>query len=132
MSEVGAYDLPANIDKIKEVTGYEKILYLGHSVGTNQLLHGFTLRPAYFKESLLKVVGMTPCFVPLMSGGPLMQEEFIETYLKLENYGIYSFTGPNWEHDRQILFEEFYELSNMWLAYDTKSPTSVQTYIHRG
>ena len=32
--QMGLYDVPANINKIKEVTGYKNISYVGHSEGT--------------------------------------------------------------------------------------------------
>ena len=33
--EMGKYDVPANVDKIRAVTGRDKITYIGHSQGTS-------------------------------------------------------------------------------------------------
>ena len=33
-ADMGLYDVPANIDKVKEQTGYDKIFYVGYSQGT--------------------------------------------------------------------------------------------------
>ena len=35
--EMGQYDIPAEIDKILEETGQDKISYIGHSQGTAQM-----------------------------------------------------------------------------------------------
>ena len=37
---MGLYDSPANIRMIKEVTGVDKIFYLGYSQGTIQMFYG--------------------------------------------------------------------------------------------
>ena len=36
--EMGTFDLPAMIGKVLEVTGQEKIFYIGHSMGTTGYL----------------------------------------------------------------------------------------------
>ena len=39
------YDIPANIDKILEVTGKEKLFYIGHSMGTTTFMAMHHYRP---------------------------------------------------------------------------------------
>lgn len=36
--EMGKFDIPANLDFISKKTGFEKIVYIGHSQGTSQLV----------------------------------------------------------------------------------------------
>jgi len=62
--DMGLYDDPANIEKIKELTGHEKIFYVGYSQGTIQMFYGLIKKQDYFAENLHKVVQLAPCFVP--------------------------------------------------------------------
>ena len=41
-AEMGKYDTVANVKMIKEITGWEKILYLGYSQGTTQMFYGLS------------------------------------------------------------------------------------------
>jgi len=43
--EMAHYDIPANIDKILEVTGKEKLFYIGHSMGTTTFMAMHHYRP---------------------------------------------------------------------------------------
>ena len=51
--EMGAYDIPAMIDKIKEVTGQEKMFYVGHSMGTTGLMAMANQKPEYQETIIL-------------------------------------------------------------------------------
>ena len=64
MGDIGRYDVPANIETIKRVTGEDKVFYIGYSMGTTLMFHGFAHHSEYFKENLLKVIQFGPCFVP--------------------------------------------------------------------
>lgn len=57
--EMAEYDLPANVGYIKNVTGAEKIVYIGHSQGTVQLFAHLTEHPE-FKENLKAFFGLGP------------------------------------------------------------------------
>lgn len=46
--ELGIYDVPAEIDFILEVTGQEKLSFIGHSMGTTQMLTGLSDIPEYY------------------------------------------------------------------------------------
>ncbi|KAH9638484.1 hypothetical protein HF086_016809 [Spodoptera exigua] len=45
--EHGKYDLPAMIDHVLNVTGVEKIIYLGHSMGTTSFFTMMSMKPEY-------------------------------------------------------------------------------------
>ena len=63
-AEMGRYDTPANITKIKDQTGVDKIFYLGYSQGTIQIFYGLAhLEDSFYADSLIKVVTLAPCFV---------------------------------------------------------------------
>ena len=56
-AEMGLYDDPANIRMIKEVTGVEKVFYLGYSQGTIQMFYGLAhLEEQYLADNIYKVV----------------------------------------------------------------------------
>lgn len=48
--EIGLYDLPALIDYSLQLSGSEKIFYIGHSQSTTEVLTMLALRPEYNKK----------------------------------------------------------------------------------
>ncbi|XP_063381227.1 lipase 1-like [Cydia fagiglandana] len=57
--EMGRFDLPAYIDYILEVTGQEKVHFIGHSQGATSFLTGMSLRPEY-NEKIISFQGLAP------------------------------------------------------------------------
>ena len=57
---MGTHDVPAFIEKIKTVTGKEKVTYMGHSCGCSQFLAAASLMPDYFKANVDHAVLMAP------------------------------------------------------------------------
>ncbi|XP_025261798.1 lipase 3 isoform X2 [Camponotus floridanus] len=53
--ELGIYDLPAMIDYVLEMTGYEKIFYVGHSEGTTQFWVTASEKPEYNSKITLMI-----------------------------------------------------------------------------
>lgn len=58
--EFGIYDLPAMINFIKSTSNVEKILFVGHSLGTTQLFAGYSIIPEYFSENLNGFIALGP------------------------------------------------------------------------
>ena len=60
--EMGTYDTPAVIKKIKQVTGYDKVNYIGHSEGTSQIMAGAGLKPynQFYHDNLNLAVFLAP------------------------------------------------------------------------
>jgi len=56
--EMGVYDLPANIWHIRNITGWEKINYIGHSQGTVQYFLQYTLNPLFIESTIDKYVAI--------------------------------------------------------------------------
>jgi esterase/lipase superfamily enzyme len=46
--EVGKYDAPAVIDYILKLTKYEKVAYIAHSMGNNELFYAMSEKMEYF------------------------------------------------------------------------------------
>jgi lysosomal acid lipase/cholesteryl ester hydrolase len=56
--EMAAYDLVANVNYIKRQTGYEKIIYIGHSQGTIQYFINYMLNPTFIDSNIEKFVSI--------------------------------------------------------------------------
>lgn len=57
---MGTADTPAVIDFILNLTGFDKISYVGHSEGTTQLMAGGSLIPDYYNKKILVSVFLAP------------------------------------------------------------------------
>ncbi|XP_017098803.2 lipase 1 isoform X1 [Drosophila bipectinata] len=57
--EIGMYDLPAMIDHVLKVTGYQKLQYAGHSQGCTSFFVMCSMRPAY-NEKVISMQAMAP------------------------------------------------------------------------
>jgi len=57
--EMAAYDLPANVNYIKNVTSADKVIFIAHSQGTTQLFAHLTENPE-FKQNFRLVFGLGP------------------------------------------------------------------------
>jgi lysosomal acid lipase/cholesteryl ester hydrolase len=58
--EMGLYDVPALLNKIKMTTGVDKVTYIGHSQGTSQMFAGMASKPDYYKSSLNGFIALGP------------------------------------------------------------------------
>ena len=62
MVELAQYDLPAEIDKIIEVTGEPKVTYVGISQGTFLMFYGLAeFEEEYFAQTVNKFIALAPC-----------------------------------------------------------------------
>ncbi|XP_068623175.1 lipase 3-like [Battus philenor] len=57
--EHGKYDLPTQIDKVLNVTGLPRLLYIGYSMGTTSFFTMMSQRPEY-NEKVLAFVALAP------------------------------------------------------------------------
>jgi lysosomal acid lipase/cholesteryl ester hydrolase len=56
--EMAQYDLPANIFYIKNITGSQKVDYIGHSQGTVQYFIKYSLNPTFIHENVQNFVSI--------------------------------------------------------------------------
>jgi len=56
--EMAIYDLPSYINYVKGVTGFEKVIYIGHSQGTLIFYINFMLNSTYLTTTIEKFVGL--------------------------------------------------------------------------
>ena len=57
----GMKDLPSEIDVVLEVTGAEKLTYIGHSQGTAQMFYGMSQLTDYYSKRIERFVALAPC-----------------------------------------------------------------------
>ncbi|CAG9128644.1 unnamed protein product [Plutella xylostella] len=57
--EHGKYDLPATIDKILSVTGLQKVMYIGYSMGSSSFFAMTDMRPEY-NDKIVASINMAP------------------------------------------------------------------------
>jgi len=60
LDEIAAFDFPANVDFVRNATGYEKIIYIGHSQGTIQYFINYMIDPDFIKNRISKFVAIGP------------------------------------------------------------------------
>ena len=100
-SEEGIYDGPANIKKIVEVTGYEKVAFIGFSLGTMQMFYALTKdEDNFFKDHVSVFIALAPCTRLTNSnlGYISMSQTVYDWYMSdIMETGITSFYGPTWE-----------------------------------
>ena len=86
-ADMGKYDQPANIKKIKEVTGADKLTYIGFSQGTEQMFYGLGTNFDFFTEHLRDVIMLAPCVYEETT-----YEELVNDFLPKKQAGEY-YTG---------------------------------------
>ena len=60
-ADMGQYDLPAEIDKILEVTAKPKLTYLGYSQGSSQAFYALAKNQDYYAKRIYRFVATAPC-----------------------------------------------------------------------
>ncbi len=89
--EMGAYDLPAAFEFVKAAAKVQKILYVGHSMGTTMFWVAANEHPKYIKETVEKMVAMGPVakvahiVSPIKYLSYLIDDIQVSIYLELSN-----------------------------------------------
>ena len=111
--ELGKYDAPTQIDYVRNLTGNDKVSYMGHSQGTSQM---FTALSEGFGD-LDQKVNLFVALAPITRLGGATNQFFTTLgatfpYLLeiLHTFGVYEFFGPTWEANEAkicMIFSEF-------------------------
>ena len=103
----GKYDNPANINKVLEVTKYEKVAFVGFSMGTMQTFYGMAKDQAgFYRDKVSVFVALAPCTklthstFNFMHMGAALYDRFMEDF---EHSHVKALYGPNWEEDLEAL-----------------------------
>lgn len=59
-TEMGKYDLPAQINFVRDHTGVDKLSYVGHSQGTSQMFYAISENQSYWEERINLFVALAP------------------------------------------------------------------------
>jgi pimeloyl-ACP methyl ester carboxylesterase len=60
LDEIAAFDFPANVEFVRNSTGYDKIIYIGHSQGTIQYFINYMIDPNFISNRISKFVAIGP------------------------------------------------------------------------
>jgi len=97
--EMGMYDLPAVFDHITEVSGHEKVAYIGHSQGTTQMYYALAMNQEYMASK----VSVSIMFGPVTKISHNTSDIFHFAgmfYDELDDavslFGVYELLGQNW------------------------------------
>lgn len=108
-ADMGLYDDTANILAVKELTGEDKIFYVGYSQGTIQMFYGLAhLESEFHVHHLHKVVQLAPCFVANIAS-PVAPVDYVNHTFELQENGVYAINGPNWDRDLQTICDTMNE-----------------------
>lgn len=97
--DLGQYDLPAQIDKVREVSRKEKITYVGHSQGTAQMFYALSTN----EDEIAKKVNLFVAFAPIVRfqgmSSLLKSAQGVNSYLKsyFQSHNIHSLFGPEFD-----------------------------------
>ena len=78
--ELGDFDMPAQVDFVREKTRAKKITYIGHSQGTTQMFYGLSTNCDFWTERINLFVALAPV-VDLSN----TQSTFIRWFSKTES-----------------------------------------------
>ena len=82
--DLAKYDLPAEIEKVLEVTAQPKLVYLGYSRGTSQMFLALGMDEDYYLSKVERVVAFSPCMYENMEllrpGGSMDYQQVVDFY----------------------------------------------------
>ena len=96
----GMLDMPAAITKIKEVSGVEKVAYIGASQGTTIMFYALTkdTEENFFADNMSCFIALAPCMIAPPATVPYDYETFISTeWQALDDYP--NMRGEVWSNE---------------------------------
>ena len=79
LAQKGMLDVPATIEKIKEVSGVEKVAYMGYSTGSTIMFYALTQETEenYLADNISAFIAVAPCMI--LQRGVVDYDTFIAT-----------------------------------------------------
>lgn len=126
-ADMGKYDAKAQISKVKELTDFEKILYLGYSQGTTQMFYGLSkYEEEFYADSLLKFAAFAPC-IRFKQDDKKVWERSIFRY---DNLGIYHEGGVDQIENITKICTHIPRNCKQAGEWIIMQPSSVQSTLH--
>ena len=92
--DLAKYDLPAEIEKVLEISQQPKLVYIGYSRGTSQMFLALGMDEDYYLQKVERVVALSPCMYENMTllrpGGDLDYQGAVEFYEQKQAEGDYT------------------------------------------
>lgn len=119
--EMAVYDLPANINYIKKITGFDKVSYVGHSQGGLIYNILYSINPTFIEESIKNYVSVGTVAAIFTAESKLIQlgakfdMSWILNALKVKNFFCFN--------------EKFYSIINNFCYYSNKICSLIVNFI---
>ena len=91
--------MPTMVRRVKEMTGMQKIFYIGYSQGAGAMFTALADKALHYdvENSLHRFIALSPCVMFRTDG---KDESYYENGLyKFPEAGIHSILGPTWDED---------------------------------
>lgn len=125
-AEMGRYDCVANITKMKETSGADKVFFIGYSQGSVQMFYGLAHREEeFFAESIHKFLAMAPCTVA-ETEADVPESYFTDNLFQYPSIGVYWLGGTNYEENATKVCEQFSEDACDDASISDNEPVSVR------
>lgn len=99
-TEMGQYDIPAELNYITNYTGVPKVSYIGHSQGTTQMFYGMSEYEDYYASKVNLFVGLGPVTKITGDSGYMyniaQNYDYIDNYINL--YGYWEIMPRDWKY----------------------------------
>ena len=92
--EFAKYDQLVFIDKVLEVSGKDKVTWLGYSLGTSTMFYGLGINTPYLESKVNRFVALAPC---IYEDTRPTYEGLVGFYKKLHDIGVHYLAGPDWK-----------------------------------
>ena len=63
-ADLGKYDIPAEMEKVLELTGSDKLTLMGYSMGNAQMWYGLATDQDYFAPRVNRFISAATCIIP--------------------------------------------------------------------
>ena len=103
-AEMGRYDLPAFILKIKLVTKVNKVAYIGYGQGTTQMLYALAhFEEPFFNRHVSKTILLAPCVMMDMLKDGKNYAGYKNVFGSAEKGMIYHTKNDKWHDIRRLI-----------------------------
>ena len=103
-AEMGQYDLPAFILKIKRVTKHQKVAYIGYGQGTTQMLYALShFEKEFFTKHVSKTILLAPCVMMDMLNDGKNYAGYKNVFGSAEKGMVYHSGNSKWQNEMRRL-----------------------------
>lgn len=130
-AEMAKYDLPAFILKVKQVSGRDKVSYIGYDQGATQMLYGLAhWEKLFFQKHLSKAILMAPCAKPKVMDYEKIFDGYKNVFFAAKQGMLYSSLDPRWKGKMRRLICHKISVEYCMTYFDDYQATSMKALEH--